>query len=211
MMDMMKRIEEMGIVPVVVIEDAKQALPLAEALCAGGLPCAEVTFRTAAAREAIREMKKKENMLVGAGTVLSPEQVDEAVDAGAEFIVSPGFNRKVVRHCQEKGIPVIPGVCTPTEVEMALEEGIEVVKFFPAEAAGGIAMIKAMSAPYGSVRFMPTGGITTENLADYLSYNKVLACGGSFMVSKKLIAENQFGKIEELTREAVSLLREIRR
>lgn len=210
MMDMMKRIEEMGIVPVVVIEGAKQALPLAEALCAGGLPCAEVTFRTAAAREAIREMKKKENMLVGAGTVLSPEQVDEAVDAGAEFIVSPGFNRKVVRHCQEKGIPVIPGVCTPTEVEMALEEGIEVVKFFPAEAAGGIAMIKAMSAPYGSVRFMPTGGITTENLADYLSYNKVIACGGSFMVSKKLINEDQFGKIEELTREAVSLCRKIR-
>ena len=211
MMDMMKRIEEMGIVPVVVIEDAKQALPLAEALCAGGLPCAEVTFRTAAARDAIREMKKKENMLVGAGTVLTPEQVDEAVDAGAEFIVSHGFNRNVVLHCKEKGIPVIPGVCTPTEVEMALEEGIEAVKFFPAEAAGGIAMIKAMSAPYGSVRFMPTGGITMENLADYLSYNKVLACGGSFMVSKKLIAENQFGKIEELTREAVSLLREIRR
>lgn len=210
MMDMMKQIEEMGIVPVVVIEDAKQALPLAEALCAGGLPCAEVTFRTAAAREAIREMKKKENMLVGAGTVLTPEQVDEAVDAGAEFIVSPGFNRKVVRHCKEKGIPVIPGVCTPTEVEMALEEGIEVVKFFPAEAAGGIAMIKAMSAPYGSVRFMPTGGITTENLADYLSCNKVIACGGSFMVSKKLINEDQFGKIEELTREAVSLCRKIR-
>lgn len=211
MMDMMKRIEEMGIVPVVVIEDAKQALPLAEALCAGGLPCAEVTFRTAAARDAIREMKKKENMLVGAGTVLTPEQVDEAVDAGAEFIVSPGFNRNVVRHCKEKGISVIPGVCTPTEVEMALEEGIEVVKFFPAEAAGGIAMIKAMSAPYGSVRFMPTGGITTENLADYLSCNKVIACGGSFMVSKKLINEDQFGKIEELTREAVSLCRKIRR
>lgn len=210
MMDMMKRIEEMGIVPVVVIEDAKQALPLAEALCAGGLPCAEVTFRTTAARDAIREMKKKENMLVGAGTVLTPEQVDEAVDAGAEFIVSPGFNRKVVRYCKEKGIPVIPGVCTPTEVEMALEEGIEVVKFFPAEAAGGIAMIKAMSAPYGSVRFMPTGGITTENLADYLSCNKVIACGGSFMVSKKLINEEQFGKIEELTREAVSLCRKIR-
>ena len=210
MMDMMKRIEEMGIVPVVVIEDAKQALPLAEALCAGGLPCAEVTFRTAAARDAIREMKKKENMLVGAGTVLTPEQVDEAVDAGAEFIVSPGFNRNVVRRCKEKGIPVIPGVCTPTEVEMALEEGIEVVKFFPAEAAGGIAMIKAMSAPYGSVRFMPTGGITTENLADYLSCNKVIACGGSFMVSKKLINEDQFGKIEELTREAVSLCRKIR-
>lgn len=209
-MDMMKQIEEMGIVPVVVIEDAKQALPLAEALCAGGLPCAEVTFRTAAARDAIREMKKKENMLVGAGTVLTTDQVDEAVDAGAEFIVSPGFNRKVVRHCQEKGIPVIPGVCTPTEVEMALEEGLEVVKFFPAEAAGGIAMIKAMSAPYGSVRFMPTGGITMENLADYLSCNKVIACGGSFMVSKKLIAENQFEKIEELTREAVSLCKKIR-
>lgn len=208
-MDMMKRIEEMGIVPVVVIEDAKQALPLAEALCAGGLPCAEVTFRTSAARDAIREMKKKENMLVGAGTVLTTDQVDEAVDAGAEFIVSPGFNRKVVRHCQEKGIPVIPGVCTPTEVEMALEEGLEVVKFFPAEAAGGIAMIKAMSAPYGSVRFMPTGGITMENLADYLSCNKVIACGGSFMVSKKLIAENQFEKIEELTREAVSLCKKI--
>lgn len=209
-MDMMKQIEEMGIVPVVVIEDAKQALPLAEALCAGGLPCAEVTFRTAAARDAIREMKKKENMLVGAGTVLTTDQVDEAVDAGAEFIVSPGFNRKVVRHCQEKGVPVIPGVCTPTEMEMALEEGLEVVKFFPAEAAGGIAMIKAMSAPYGSVRFMPTGGITMENLADYLSCNKVIACGGSFMVNKKLIAENQFEKIEELTREAVSLCKKIR-
>ncbi|MGN0279418.1 MAG: bifunctional 4-hydroxy-2-oxoglutarate aldolase/2-dehydro-3-deoxy-phosphogluconate aldolase [Lachnospiraceae bacterium] len=209
-MDMMKQIEKMGIVPVVVIEDAKQALPLAEALCAGGLPCAEVTFRTAAARDAIREMKKKENMLVGAGTVLTTDQVDEAVDAGAEFIVSPGFNRKVVRHCREKGIPVIPGVCTPTEVEMALEEGLEVVKFFPAEAAGGIAMIKAMSAPYGNVRFMPTGGITMENLADYLSCNKVIACGGSFMVSKKLIAENQFEKIEELTREAVSLCKKIR-
>ena len=202
MMDMMKRIEEMGIVPVVVIEDAKQALPLAEALCAGGLPCAEVTFRTAAARDAIREMKKKENMLVGAGTVLTTDQVDEAVEAGAEFIV---------HYCREKEITIIPGVCTPTEVEMALEEGVEAVKFFPAEAAGGIAMIKAISAPYGNVRFMPTGGITMENLADYLSYNKVLACGGSFMVSKKLIAENQFGKIEELTREAVSLLREIRR
>lgn len=211
MMDMMKRIEEMGIVPVVVIEDAKQALPLAEALCAGGLPCAEITFRTAAARDAIREMKKKENMLVGAGTVLTTDQVDEAVEAGAEFIVSPGFNKKIVHYCREKEITIIPGVCTPTEVEMALEEGVEAVKFFPAEAAGGIAMIKAISAPYGNVRFMPTGGITMENLADYLSYNKVLACGGSFMVSKKLIAENQFGKIEELTREAVSLLREIRR
>lgn len=209
-MDMIKQIEKMGIVPVVVIEDAKQALPLAEALCAGGLPCAEVTFRTAAARDAIREMKKKENMLVGAGTVLTTDQVDEAVDAGAEFIVSPGFNRKVVRHCREKGIPVIPGVCTPTEVEMALEEGLKVVKFFPAEAAGGIAMIKAMSAPYGNVRFMPTGGITMENLADYLSCNKVIACGGSFMVNKKLIAENQFEKIEELTREAVSLCKKIR-
>lgn len=209
-MDMMKQIEKMGIVPVVVIEDAKQALPLAEALCAGGLPCAEVTFRTAAARDAIREMKKKENMLVGAGTVLTTDQVDEAVDAGAEFIVSPGFNRKVVRHCREKGIPVIPGVCTPTEVEMALEEGLEVVKFFPAEAAGGIAMIKAMSAPYGSVRFMPTGGITMENLADYLSFSKVIACGGSFMVSKKMIAENQLEKIKELTGEAVSLCKKIR-
>lgn len=209
-MDKMKQIERTGIVPVVVIEDAKQALPLAEALCAGGLPCAEVTFRTEAAREAIREMKKKEGMLVGAGTVLTTEQVDEAVEAGAEFIVSPGFNRKVVRYCREKGVTVIPGVCTPTEAEMALEEGLEVVKFFPAEAAGGIAMIKAMSAPYGSLRFMPTGGITMDNLADYLSFSKVIACGGSFMVSKKLIAGNQFEKIEELTREAVSLCRKIR-
>ncbi|MGN1150778.1 MAG: bifunctional 4-hydroxy-2-oxoglutarate aldolase/2-dehydro-3-deoxy-phosphogluconate aldolase [Lachnospiraceae bacterium] len=209
-MDMMKKIEEMGIVPVVVIEDAKQAFPLAEALCDGGLPCAEVTFRTAAAKDAIREMKRKENMLVGAGTVLTTEQVDEAIAAGAEFIVSPGFNRKVVRHCRERGIPVIPGVCTPTEVEMALEEGLEVVKFFPAEAAGGIAMIKAMSAPYGSVRFMPTGGITMENLADYLSFSKVIACGGSFMVSKKMIAENQLEKIKELTGEAVSLCKKIR-
>ena len=209
-MEMMKRIEEMGIVPVVVIEDAEQALPLAEALCAGGLPCAEVTFRTEAAKDAIREMKKKENMLVGAGTVLTISQVEEAVEAGAEFIVSPGFNKKVVRYCKEKGITIIPGVCTPTEVEMALEENLEVVKFFPAEAAGGIAMIKAMSAPYASVRFMPTGGITAENLTDYLSFDKVIACGGSFMVSKKLIAEKQFDKIEELAKEAVALCKKIR-
>ncbi|MCR4961748.1 MAG: bifunctional 4-hydroxy-2-oxoglutarate aldolase/2-dehydro-3-deoxy-phosphogluconate aldolase [Lachnospiraceae bacterium] len=196
--------EKIGIVPVVVLDDAKDAAPLAEALCKGGLPCAEVTFRTEAAAEAIKNMvAARPEMFVGAGTVLTTEQVDRAVEAGAKFIVSPGLNPKVVKYCQEKGVPVVPGTNNPSNIEAALELGLNVVKFFPAEQSGGIAMIKAMSAPYTGVRFMPTGGVNAKNLNDYLSFDKIIACGGSWMVKKDLVAAGKFDEIEKLTEEAV--------
>ncbi len=198
-------ISKLGIVPVVALDDAKDARPLAKALCAGGLPVAEVTFRTAAAEEAIRIMANEfPDMLIGAGTVLTCEQVDKAVNAGAKFIVSPGLNPTVVKYCVDKGIPVTPGCSSPSDIERALELGLEVVKFFPAEAAGGLKMIKAMSAPYGKVKFMPTGGINAANLKDYLDFNKIIACGGSWMVDKALVKAGDFDKIEELTRTAVT-------
>lgn len=211
----MKTIEEQfhefGVVPVVVLEDAKDALPLAEALSEGGLPCAEVTFRTEAAEESIRLMSEKyPEMLVGAGTVLTIEQVDRAVAAGAKFIVSPGFDPEIVDYCLEKQIPVFPGCITPSEVAQAVKRGMKVVKFFPAEQAGGVAMIKAMAAPYTMVKFMPTGGISAKNLKDYLSFNKILCCGGSWMVKGDLIKNGEFDKIKELTKEAVELAVSIR-
>ena len=200
-----EEISKIGIVPVIALDDAKDAEPLANALCEGGLPCAEITFRTAAAEESIRIMAEKfPEMLVGAGTVLTTEQVDRAVGAGAKFIVSPGLNPKVVAYCTSKNIPVVPGCANPSDVEQAIELGLDVVKFFPAEAAGGLNMIKAMSAPYTSVKFMPTGGINANNLIDYLNFNKIVACGGSWMVSKDMVAAGQFDKIAELTREAVT-------
>ena len=211
MIDALKLVEKTGIIPVVVLEKAEDALPLAKALVNGGLPCAEVTFRTAAAEESIRIMSENfPEMLVGAGTVLTTEQVDRAVAAGARFIVSPGTNPKVVRYCIEKNIPIVPGVCTPTEVEAALELGLDTLKFFPAEPAGGLKMIKAMAAPYTSVRFMPTGGIDAKNVGEYLSYNRIIACGGSWMVKGDLIREGRFDEIERLTREAAELVRKYR-
>lgn len=211
----MKTIEEQfyeyGVVPVVVLEDAKDALPLAEALTEGGLPCAEVTFRTAAAEESIRQMSEKyPEMLVGAGTVLTIEQVDRAVAAGAKFIVSPGFDPEIVDYCLEKEIPVFPGCITPSEVAQAVKCGMKVVKFFPAEQAGGVAMIKAMAAPYTMIKFMPTGGISAKNLKDYLSFNKIICCGGSWMVKGDMIKNGEFDKIRELTKEAVELAASIR-
>ena len=203
----LEKIQKIGIVPVVVLDDPKDAAPLAEALCKGGLPCAEVTFRTAAAEESIRIMTERfPDMLVGAGTVLTIEQADRARAAGARFIVSPGLNPAVVRHCMEIGIPVIPGTATPSDVEAAMGLGLDVVKFFPAEQAGGIAMIKAMSAPYTQMKFMPTGGVNAQNLNTYLASDKVLACGGSWMVKKELIASGQFDKIRQLTKEAVETM-----
>ena len=200
-----EEISKIGIVPVIALDDAKDAEPLAKALCDGGLPCAEVTFRTAAAEESIRIMAEKfPQMLVGAGTVLTPEQADKAVAAGAKFIVSPGLNPKVVAHCVSKNIPIVPGTSNPSDVEQAIEQGLSVVKFFPAEAAGGLAMIKAMSAPYTSVKFMPTGGINADNLNEYLAFNKIIACGGSWMVKKDLVTAGDFDKITALTREAVT-------
>lgn len=200
-----------AVVPVVVLNDTKEALPLAEALIKGGLPCAEVTFRTDAAEESIRLMcEKYPEMLVGAGTVLTTDQVDRAVVAGAKFIVSPGFDPEIVDYCLSKNIPVLPGCITPSEVAQAVKRGLKVVKFFPAEQAGGVAMIKAMAAPYTMVKFMPTGGISTKNLKDYLSCDKIICCGGSWMVKGDMIKNGEFDKIAEMTKEAVELAKSIR-
>lgn len=211
MNSVLEKLNKIGIVPVVVLDDPKDAEPLGRALMEGGLPCAEVTFRTAAAEESIRIMAEKfPDMLVGAGTVLTTEQVDRAVAAGAKFIVSPGLNPRVVKHCQEKGVPVTPGVQTPTEIEAALELGLDVVKFFPAEPAGGLKMIKAVAAPYTMVRFMPTGGISASNVREYLAYDKIVACGGSWMVKKDLIAAGDFEKVTAMVREAAAVVKEVR-
>lgn len=187
--------------PVVVLDDATKAEPLAAALRAGGLRCVEVTFRTDAAAESIGVMAAGPEMLVGAGTVLTPEQVDRAVEAGARFIVSPGFGPAVVRRCQERGVPVYPGVATATEIQRALDAGITTVKFFPAEQLGGAAMIKALAAPFRHVRFIPTGGITTANLENYLADPAVLAVGGTWMVAPALLAAGDWA---EVTRRAAA-------
>lgn len=209
---MEKKIEELGIVPVVVLQDAKDAKPLAEALCDGGLPCAEVTFRTEAAKESIRIMTEAfPQMLVGAGTVLTTAQVDAAVAAGAKFIVSPGFDPEIVDYCLEKQIPVFPGCITPSEIAQAVKRGLRVVKFFPAEQFGGVAAIKALSAPYVGLKFMPTGGVSASNLKDYFGCKSVIACGGSWMVKGDLIAAGKFDEIRQMTAEAVKLAGEIRK
>ena len=211
MKSMEQRLEEYGVVPVVVLKDTKDAIPLADALIEGGLSCAEVTFRTDAAEESIRLMSEKyPEMLVGAGTVLTIEQVDRAVKAGAKFIVSPGFDAEIVDYCLEKNIPVFPGCITPSEVAQAVKRGLKVIKFFPAEQAGGVAMIKAMGAPYNMVKFMPTGGISAKNLSEYLSCNNIVCCGGSWMVKGDLITEGKFDEITALTKEAVELVKSIR-
>ena len=211
MNETLKQIGAIGIVPVVVLNKVSDAEPLAKALVAGGLPCAEVTFRTDAAEESIRAISKKfPEMFVGAGTVLNIEQVDRAIGAGAKFIVSPGLNPKVVEYCLKNNYPVCPGIMTPTELEVALGFGLDVVKFFPAENAGGLKMIKAMSAPYTMMKFMPTGGINASNVRDYLACDKILACGGSWMVKGDLINAGSFAEIEKLTKEASAIVKEIR-
>jgi len=203
----LERVGELGIVPVVKIEKAEDALPLGRALIDGDLPIAEITFRTSAAEESIKTLTRElPKLLVGAGTVLTIEQVKKAVSAGAQFIVSPGFNPRVVDYCIENSIPVTPGINNPTQIEMALERGIEVVKFFPAEASGGLSLLKSMSAPYTGIKFIPTGGINQNNLCSYLSDNKVLACGGSWMVKAELISSGNFDEITRLTKEAVSTM-----
>jgi 2-dehydro-3-deoxyphosphogluconate aldolase/(4S)-4-hydroxy-2-oxoglutarate aldolase len=207
---MQKVLEEIGlagIVPVIAIEKAEDAEPLAQALIEGGLPCAEVTFRTAAAKESITNIAKKfPAMLLGAGTVLTVDQVKTAVGSGAKFIVSPGLNPKVVEYCLANNIPITPGVATPSEIEVALGFGLEVVKFFPAEANGGLEFLKAISAPYKSVKFIPTGGIDEKNLLSYLSFSRIHACGGSWMVKSDLITNKKFDEIKRLTSQAVNLM-----
>ena len=207
----LQQLENVGLVPVVAIEQAEDAPKLGRALLAGGLPCAEITFRTAAAAEAIRLMATEcPDMLVGAGTVLTVEQAQQAVAAGAKFIVSPGFDPDVVDWCLANNVPITPGVATPTEVGLALKKGVTVQKFFPAEAIGGIKSLKAIAAPYGGVKFIPTGGINANNLGDYLSLPMVQACGGSWMVKKQLISAGEFDKITELTAEAIAIVKKIR-
>ena len=205
MSDIIKELYNYGLVPVIKITDVNNAVPLAKALADGGLNCAEITFRTACAKEAIAKITKEmPDMLVGAGTVLTPEQADEAIAAGSKFIVSPGFNPRVVKHCLERGVPVLPGCATPSEVEQAIEMGLSAVKFFPAEAAGGINMIKSMAAPYQQIQFMPTGGINAENISNYLSFPKVIACGGSWIVAAKLLKEENWAEVTRLCLEVTN-------
>lgn len=207
----LEQFNEIGIIPVVVLDRKEDATPLAHALCQGGLPGAEVTFRTREAAACIEAMRAaRPDMLVGAGTVLTTKQVDEAIKAGAQFIVSPGFDEDVVKYCIKKDIPVTPGTCTPSDVQKAYRLGLDVVKFFPAEPAGGIAMIKAIAAPYTMMKFMPTGGISEKNMDSYLKEDVILCIGGSWMVKKDLIVNKEFDKIEELTRNAVKKLKEVR-
>ena len=209
--EMESKLQALGVVPVVVLENAEDAVPMAEALCTGGLPCAEVTFRTEAAEESIRRMAQAyPEMLVGAGTVLTTEQVDRAVAAGAKFIVSPGFDPEVVDYCLEKNIPVFPGCVTPSEIAQAVKRGLRVVKFFPAEQFGGASTIKALAAPYAGIKFMPTGGINAGNLENYLNHKAIIACGGSWMVKGDLVKDGKYDEIRRLTREAVSLVKKIR-
>lgn len=211
-MSVTETIQKMGVVPVVVLNDAKDAAPLAKALCKGGLPCAEVTFRTDAAEESIRIMTTEfPEMFVGAGTVLTTSQVDRAVAAGAKFIVSPGFDPEIVDYCLSKEIPVFPGCITPSEVSQAVKRGLKVVKFFPAEQFGGVATIKALAAPFTGVKFMPTGGVNAKNLESYLSCDKIVACGGSWMVKGDLVKAGKFDEIKALVEEAVQLVASIRK
>jgi 2-dehydro-3-deoxyphosphogluconate aldolase/(4S)-4-hydroxy-2-oxoglutarate aldolase len=210
MNEIVQKLGEIGIIPVVAIDDADTAVPLGQALLDGGLPCAEITFRTAAAAAAIRKMSAAyPDILVGAGTVLTVEQAQQAKAAGAKFIVTPGFDAAVVDWCLANEMPITPGVMTPTDINQALAKGLSVLKFFPAEAAGGVKALKAIGGPYVGVKFIPTGGINANNLADYLRLPMVHACGGSFMVKKQLIADGQFDKITELAAEAVAIVSQL--
>ena len=212
MTEMEKKLEQVGIIPVVVLKEEKDALPLGAALLEGGLPCAEVTFRTEAAERSIRKMTEAyPELLVGAGTVLTRSQVDRAVAAGAKFIVSPGLNPRVVRYCQQINIPIVPGVVTPGEIEQALELGLTTVKFFPAEPSGGLKMIEALGAAYTKLKFMPTGGIHPANVKEYLRSEKILACGGSWMVKGDLVSQGKFDEIAQMCREAAGMVKEIRK
>ena len=205
--EMIEQLYSIGLIPVIKIENADDAVPLAKALIDGGLPAAEITFRTSCAAEAIKNITEAyPEMLVGAGTVLTTEQVDAAIAAGSKFLVSPGLNPKVTAYCLSKGVPMLPGCSNPSDVEAALELGLDTVKFFPAEAAGGLKMLKAMSAPYGQLKFMPTGGINADNLLDYLKFNKIVACGGSFMVKDELVKEKRWDEITALTKNAVKAM-----
>jgi 2-dehydro-3-deoxyphosphogluconate aldolase/(4S)-4-hydroxy-2-oxoglutarate aldolase len=211
MNDIVNKLGNIGIIPVIAIEDADTAVSLGQALLDGGLPCAEITFRTAAAADAIKKMSAAHpDILVGAGTVLTVEQAEQAVESGAKFIVTPGFDVKVVNWCLANDIPITPGVMTPTDINQAIAKGLKILKFFPAEVAGGVKALKAIGGPYVNLKFIPTGGINANNLADYLALPMVHACGGSFMVKKQMIVDGEFGKIRELAETAVSIVKSTR-
>jgi 2-dehydro-3-deoxyphosphogluconate aldolase / (4S)-4-hydroxy-2-oxoglutarate aldolase len=210
-MNIVERARDIGIIPVVSIPKLEDALPLAEALLEGGLPCAEITFRTAAAAEAVAGIRSRfPEIFLGAGTVLTIGQAETAIGAGAEFIVSPGTNPAVVDHCLSKGVTIFPGVCTPTEIEMALSKGIDTLKFFPAEPMGGVKFLQTICAPYRNVRFIPTGGIDAENVGQYLALPQVVACGGSWMVKPELFEAGDFAMVRQKAREAAALVKGLR-
>jgi 2-dehydro-3-deoxyphosphogluconate aldolase/(4S)-4-hydroxy-2-oxoglutarate aldolase len=202
------QLRQLKIVPIITIDDADKAVRLADALVAGGLSCAEVTFRTPAAGEALRRMTaERPNMLIGAGTVLTIDQAANAKRSGARFLLSPGLNRRVVAWCQDHDLPIFPGIATPTDIEMALEQGLEVVKFFPAEQIGGLGYLRAIAAPFPGLQFMPTGGINAGNVGEYLAFDRVVACGGSWMAPQSLIAVGAFDRIRDAVRESVDAVR----
>jgi 2-dehydro-3-deoxyphosphogluconate aldolase/(4S)-4-hydroxy-2-oxoglutarate aldolase len=203
--DVFGQLAAMRVIPVVVLDDSAAAAPLAGALADAGLPCAEITLRTAAGEAAISIMAQQRNLLVGAGTVLDAGQADHAVEAGARFIVSPGFDEEVVRRCQELSVPVLPGAATATEIQRARRAGLRVVKFFPAETLGGVHALDALSAPFPDMRFIPTGGISPGNLPPYLARSVVLAVGGSWMVPRQLIADRDWAQVTRLARDAARL------
>lgn len=207
-----RRLCEVGVVPVVTVARVDDAVPIADALIRGGLPCVEITYRTDAAALAIERIRAHApGMLVAAGTILAPDQVDSAVDAGAQLIVTPGFNSEVVGQCREREIPVIPGVATPSEVDFAHGQGLNVLKFFPAGALGGVAWLKALAGPYPMISFVPTGGLTTANLADYLALSNVAAVGGTWLVKPDVVAAGDFTTIERLALEATAIVAHVRR
>ena len=206
MHEVLDQIGKLRLVPMVVMDEAAHADGFGDALVAGGLPVAEVTFRTDAAEAAIRTLAKRGDLLVGAGTVLSKEQADRAIDAGAAFLVAPGTNPEVIDHCLLRSVPIVPGVATPSEIEEAMSFGLTALKFFPAENLGGVSMLKALAGPYAGVRFVPTGGITPEKLPQYLALPSVLACGGSWLAPREALAKGDFGKIRKLIEQAVKIL-----
>ena len=207
---LLEKLAALKVIPVIAIKNADHAVALGKVLVENGMPSAEITFRTPAAAQAIRNLRAAfPEMIIGAGTVLTPAQVDEAIDAGVDFIVSPGFNPTTVRYCQQRGMPIIPGVNNPSLVEQAMEMGLTTLKFFPAEPSGGLNMLKALTAVY-PVKFMPTGGINLKNVRSYLESDVILACGGSWMVKKDLIQSGQFDAIRQMTADAVALVKEVR-
>lgn len=211
MTDLLPRVRKLGVMPVISLPGVEAAEPLAVALCAGGLPAAEIGLRTPAAVEGIARMRRaRPDMLVGAGTVLTLEQAQACLDAGAQFIVAPGFDDAVVDFCLERNVPVIPGICTASELTRAVNRGLPAVKFFPAEAMGGLATLKALAGPFADVLFMPTGGVNTANMADYLAWDRILTVGGTWLAKKDVLERGDFDEVARLAREAMDIVARVR-